>query len=359
MTANGGKFSVLLGDTGQAALPADVWRSTQLHVRIAVKGGTTWVPLTGFQRVAPSAAAISAEEAASFTVRQDLSVAGNATVANNINVGSLNNRGAADIDGNLNVDGTTTFQQTVIMNNRSLQLRSAGDPNHRLVHGTSFGGLSVDGPQLIGFSGGILGTSSNNRGALQWDTGGVTINGNLALNGSLEPASYRRKGDDLFVVCERTTEGGRGARPQEIIFDNNSFCGDHTLPFGTEWVGALSSLDICGGDDDAQRHHHGAGAVGDVGGRNGHDLGDGARHLHGRCGDQRHHVVEQQPAAFARAHRQRPCPAASTELCEHGDGWAGAVRHHGRRARYTGARADRVELVDDGREHQRRAQPRR
>jgi len=268
VTANGGKFSVLLGDTGQAALVPDVWRTSQLHVRIAVKAGTTWVPLSGFQRVAPVATAITAEEAASFTVRQDLTVAGNAAVtgavtANRatltgalnassvVSTGTLSAGGATTLQGTsvstLNVSGTTVMRGQVALNDVQLRFRDASDANHGVRFTNTFGTAGgIDGPVLWGNSGGGLGTGVSGAGVtnterlvLRWNN-----NGDVTVQNTLNAGSYQKNSDPLFIFCERRVTESRGGNTQSFSWDAGQ-CGGR-LP-SNDHVGVFSELGVCSG----------------------------------------------------------------------------------------------------------------
>jgi hypothetical protein len=63
----------------------------------------------------------------------------------------------------------------VVLAEKELRLRGSADGNHvlRWAGAQAFGNLTVDGPALYGFSGGILGTTSGQpRVALAWDSNG-------------------------------------------------------------------------------------------------------------------------------------------------------------------------------------------
>jgi hypothetical protein len=81
----------------------------------------------------------------------------------------------------LSIGGTTR------LNNNLLYFRAAPDINHGVGYygnGTSFGGVSPDGPVLFGYSGGALGTYQNGSEhvAVQWTTTSVTVNGTFNNN---------------------------------------------------------------------------------------------------------------------------------------------------------------------------------
>jgi len=219
VTSSGGQFSVLLGDTGQTALPSSVQQSTQLHVRIAIKASDgSWVALGGAQRVAPVARAISAEEANSFTVRQNLAVAGSATVAGALSADTVTSRVLA-------------ITEMMIMNDREIRLRGAGDPNHALDHRNvafgAFGGF--DGPALYGFSGGVLGTTDGGeRHALGWNTSGVAVRGNLAAGGT---TSLQGTSMTTLNVSGATTVSGQIAMNDAQLRLRNATDANHGLRF--------------------------------------------------------------------------------------------------------------------------------
>jgi hypothetical protein len=78
---------------------------------------------------------------------------------------------------------------TLRMNNENIYLRAYPDANHGLGYygtsdGTTFGGISPDGPVLFGYSGGALGTDQNGTThvALQWTTTSVTVSGTFNNN---------------------------------------------------------------------------------------------------------------------------------------------------------------------------------
>jgi hypothetical protein len=76
---------------------------------------------------------------------------------------------------------------SVALKGRQLRLRGDEDANHGLVYG-GFPGKAdphVDGPALFGNGGGLLGTIyGGERIALTWDTKGVSVNGELKVNGT-------------------------------------------------------------------------------------------------------------------------------------------------------------------------------
>lgn len=63
----------------------------------------------------------------------------------------------------------------------------ATDTNHGLRHTSTFGGATLDGPALYGYSDGVLGTTNGGeRGALYWDKNGrVGINTETSTDGQL------------------------------------------------------------------------------------------------------------------------------------------------------------------------------
>jgi hypothetical protein len=80
-----------------------------------------------------------------------------------------------------------TIGGSLRLDNNNLYLRGAGDQNHGSGYvgdGTSFGGVSPDGPVLWGFGGGALGTAlgANAQVELQWAVGSVTVNGTFNNN---------------------------------------------------------------------------------------------------------------------------------------------------------------------------------
>lgn len=292
VTSSGGQFSVLLGDTGQVALPDSVQQSTQLHVRIAIKAANgDWIPLGGAQRVAPVARAISAEEANSFTVRQDLTVARNATVQGNLTVNgtltnpgglsttgsvtgatvtgttvnatnltatnitansSLRSNGSADIDGTFNADGAVTVGSTLtlagvssklVLNDRQLLMRAGNDLNH----GVRFDG-GVDGPTLWGNSGGALATGvpGAQRLVLRWFN-----NGNVTVENVLNAGGYQKNGNPLFIICTANrNERHDGSVGHSITFTAAECGNPGDLLFSGNYVGILGQMSICNNNND-------------------------------------------------------------------------------------------------------------
>ena len=88
-----------------------------------------------------------------------------------------------------NVSAIATQTNYIAMNDNPIFLRgTVADGNHYLVYGNvagnSFAGLSTDGPALVGYGAGVLGTSSGGANwSLRWDSSNsVYTNGQLNTN---------------------------------------------------------------------------------------------------------------------------------------------------------------------------------
>lgn len=130
---------------------------------------------------------------------QLLSVAGTLTTT-----GPLNANGGLTVPAGqtLSLSGTLSCSGAMILNDKTITFRPAGDLNHGLgwygpVGGEGpakpFGSATPDGPILFGWNGGGLGTTNGGQKvALSWDaTGNVTITGVPLWGESLVRTEYR------------------------------------------------------------------------------------------------------------------------------------------------------------------------
>ncbi|MGA2244906.1 MAG: tail fiber domain-containing protein [Verrucomicrobiota bacterium] len=95
--------------------------------------------------------------------------------------------GGVGINMNTPTGDSLSIGGSMRMNNNVIYLRAGSDQNHGLRYvgnGTTFGGISPDGPVLFGYSGGALGTDQNGTThvALQWTTSSVTVSGTFNNN---------------------------------------------------------------------------------------------------------------------------------------------------------------------------------
>ena len=104
------------------------------------------------------------------------------------------NRMTIGHNGNVGI-GTTSPTETLEINGTSrlddndMFFRKGSDHNHGLGYRHNFGATVTDGPYLYGWGGGALGTTGGQSIALQWDdTGSVSVNNNLTINGALKVA---------------------------------------------------------------------------------------------------------------------------------------------------------------------------
>jgi hypothetical protein len=101
-------------------------------------------------------------------------IANNATILSNLGIGTSTPSETLEINGTSRIDDNDMY------------LRTGTDHNHGLGYRAQVGSTSIDGPLLYGWSGGALGTTGGQGVALQWDdTGSVSVNNNLSINGVL------------------------------------------------------------------------------------------------------------------------------------------------------------------------------
>ncbi len=115
------------------------------------------------------------------------------TLLNLVNSGTLTLGGATLTEGVLSLGGSTH------LNDNPLYLRSGGDHNHWLGYTNYFTNFAViptriDGPVLMGFSGGALATTGNGfqELAMTWDTtASISVYGNITAGGTVSSSSDR------------------------------------------------------------------------------------------------------------------------------------------------------------------------
>jgi hypothetical protein len=97
----------------------------------------------------------------------------------------------------LNIDGDYH------LNNHTVYLRGSSDKNHGLRYSSTFGGASLDGPALFGYSEGGLGTTSGGeKTALTWNSSGA-----VSLFGSPVDLTSLLPGQGSAVKFEALTDG--------------------------------------------------------------------------------------------------------------------------------------------------------
>ncbi len=107
-----------------------------------------------------------------------------------ITTGTLNNSRLSTVVGRTDVAQTYTARPIMsagmtLNQSGSLFIRGDNDPNHVLRYAATYNGISMDGPLLNGWGGGILGTSGSGFGELAtviWNSLGVTMQGQAASN---------------------------------------------------------------------------------------------------------------------------------------------------------------------------------
>jgi hypothetical protein len=102
------------------------------------------------------------------------------------------------------------------MNDNPFYLRFGSDTNHTLAFAESFGGALLNGPALIGYSSGVLGTVySGPKTVLKWDSAGwVSINktedavSTLDVNGTVTATGFSGNGSLLTSLNAANVSGG-------------------------------------------------------------------------------------------------------------------------------------------------------
>jgi hypothetical protein len=97
--------------------------------------------------------------------------------------------GELNVSGGLSVGGRVMPKEGIALADKQLLLREGDDCAHGLGFQLSFAGQPLEGPVLYGVSSGGLGTTgdrnaTNQKLALTWDTKGVSVNGELKVNGT-------------------------------------------------------------------------------------------------------------------------------------------------------------------------------
>jgi len=210
--------------------------SNWLEIAVQTNGGSGFSTLTPRQRIRPTPNALyAANYSGSITAAQlPASVITNgasgvtltnAFLTNSVFAGSgagLTNLNASTITSGIlpltqlpaavvtnNESNPLVLNNGLRMNNFSMYLRAGTDVNHGLGYfgsGTTFAGVSVDGPVLFGYSGGILGivqSSTNQTSILYWNQNGqVGIDNTnpvtaLDVNGTVSATNFSGSGAGL------------------------------------------------------------------------------------------------------------------------------------------------------------------
>ena len=111
----------------------------------------------------------------------DSTITGNSTISGNSTI-----KGDSTITGNSTISGTTNINNHMYSNKNFYGLWFNGDSNNFIGHtygNRSFLPSLTNGPAVVGWGGGILGTTKNgDRSALSWDAdGNVTIKNRLFI----------------------------------------------------------------------------------------------------------------------------------------------------------------------------------
>ena len=146
----------------------------------------------------------------------------------------------------------SVFSQDVVLNENSLQLRSAPDKNHSLQWRGTLLGYPIDGPLLKGWSGGALGTSKDgDNSVLTW-----RHNGNVGIGVPIPEYTLDVNGS-LRV-------GGTPWTNIQIV--DRDFSGSHAILFNAKTSnnyvpGSLSTTGNTKFSNDAGLYQGGAGGV--------------------------------------------------------------------------------------------------
>ncbi len=142
---------------------------------------------------------------------------------------------------------TTNTPGRILLNDNPIYTRN--DANHFLCHGNisgvTYGGTTVDGPALVGYAGGLLGSSNGGLAwALSWDNStNVTINNRLlidtngstsspaiswtsSLDGSTNTGIYKQSDDRIAITCGGSQVCAWGS------VSNNAVTGNTSTSFG-------------------------------------------------------------------------------------------------------------------------------
>ena len=119
--------------------------------------------------------------------------------------------------------GQTLLYGRAALNSNELRLRSITDANHGLKWTNNFAGISVDGPALYGYAGGVLGTTNGGeKAALSWKS-----NGNVGI-GTDNPTGQFQVGETVTVTGsgndDQTVPSGPGvAATSSSAVNSNTF----------------------------------------------------------------------------------------------------------------------------------------
>ncbi len=168
-----------------------------------------------------------------------------------------------DASRNVTIGGTLTVSGHGRLNEQTLYLRSGSDLNHGLGWygaGKPYGALSLDGPALFGYSGGVLGTvnsGSSTNVVLYWNNSGnvgigtnapnqkLVVAGNIYATGTITPNSDRNLKTgfapvDAAVVLEKVA-----ALPiQQWRFQAEDACVKHVGPMAQDFHAAFGLGEI-------------------------------------------------------------------------------------------------------------------
>lgn len=134
--------------------------------------------------------------------------------------GLISNEGGANLK-------QTSFTGAVVMNNNPLYLRGWNDGNHGIMYNTQ-----VDGPEVRGYSGGMISTYQGGPKALvTYNRDNFNINGNLIVNGRnilgeldrLNPVARCNWGGERWVFGDRGCEDDVAIRCENGIVTNFRF----------------------------------------------------------------------------------------------------------------------------------------
>lgn len=94
-----------------------------------------------------------------------------------------------------------------VLNDKSIFLRGSSDTNHAVGYGYGFAGLSIDGPALYGYGGGLLGTTvGGQKAVLTWNNAGQVGIGKAQPSADLDVGGYNANGS-IRTVFARLSEG--------------------------------------------------------------------------------------------------------------------------------------------------------
>ncbi|NML13691.1 tail fiber domain-containing protein [Azohydromonas caseinilytica] len=230
-------------DPGDIMLAAD-WNEMQVQAREALHGhahtGGDDAPPIGRAGIAPGAIDGARIDPQAEVAVKSLQVNGRGLLKEIDDLLSkVKGLGDSKLDrsGNPTVTSKLTVQGDLRINDSNLLLRSGSDNNHGLGWfggGKTFATLSVDGPVLYGFSGGVLGsTNGAERAALRWDA-----NGRVGIGGAPGAAALQVTGAALV-----SADGGY-AVPNGRMAAGSLTIGSTTTNYGggSNWNASTAAL---------------------------------------------------------------------------------------------------------------------